>query len=102
MNLIAMQNQCVPPVGESRSDLEFIFDLARRLGMGDDFPWEKITDAFDWEMGANGISVAWLREHPGGYLRAYGRGTIPEYEKDEFPTPPGKIDSCAPGWLKAI
>ena len=38
-NLIAMQNQCVPPVGESKSDLDFIFSLARRVGLEEQFPW---------------------------------------------------------------
>ena len=58
INLIAMQNQCVPPFGESRCDLDVIFPLARRLGLKQYFPWEKITDAFNWELEPNGISVS--------------------------------------------
>ncbi|MBW2646045.1 MAG: molybdopterin-dependent oxidoreductase [Deltaproteobacteria bacterium] len=96
INLIAMQNKCVSPVGESRSDLEFIFALARRVGLGEYFPWEKITDAFDWELEPNGISVSWLRSHPGGYVRKYSPEEIYRtYEKDGFPTRSKKIELFA-------
>jgi anaerobic selenocysteine-containing dehydrogenase len=95
-NLIAMQNQCVPPVGESKSDLDFIFALARRAGMTELFPWETVTDAFDWELGPNGISVAWLREHPGGYARRYKPDELyRKYERQGFLTPSKKIEFVA-------
>jgi anaerobic selenocysteine-containing dehydrogenase len=95
-NLIAMQNQCVPPVGESRSDLDFVFALARRVGLGEYFPWEKVTDAFDWELEPHGINVAWLREHPGGYVRRYEPEELyRKYERKGFPTPSGKIEFVA-------
>jgi anaerobic selenocysteine-containing dehydrogenase len=95
-NLIAMQNQCVPPVGESKSDLDFIFSLARRVGLGEYFPWEKVTDAFDWELEPYGISVAWLREHPGGYVRKYKLEELDrKYERVGFPTPSKKIEFVA-------
>ena len=92
-NLIAMQNQCVPPVGESKSDIDFIFTLARRLGLGEYFPWEKATDAFDWELEPNGISVAWLREHSEGYVVRYKpKDLYRKYEREGFATPSKKIE----------
>lgn len=95
-NLIAMQNRCVPPVGESKSDLDFIFALARRVGLEKYFPWEKVTDAFDWELEANEISVAWLREHPEGYVRRYKPEELyMKYEREGFPTPSKKIEFVA-------
>ena len=95
-NMIALQNQCVAPVGESKSDLDFIFSLARRVGLEKHFPWEKVDDAFDWELEANGISVAWLREHPGGYVRKYNPEELyRKYERDGFPTPSKKIEFVA-------
>ena len=96
INLIAMQNQCVPPVGESRCDLDVIFPLARRLGLEEYFPWQKVTDAFDWELKPNGISVSWLREHPGGYVRKYTPEEIyGTYKNHGFPTPSKKIQLFA-------
>jgi anaerobic selenocysteine-containing dehydrogenase len=92
-NLIAMQNQCVPPVGESKSDLDFVFSLARRVGLEDYFPWERVSDAFDWELAANGIDVAWLREHPGGYQRKYDPGELyRKYERLGFFTESKRIE----------
>jgi anaerobic selenocysteine-containing dehydrogenase len=96
VNLIAMQNKCVAPVGESRSDLNFIFPLARRVGLEEYFPWEKDTDAFDWELEPNGITVAWLREHPEGYLKTYKPEEIYRiHERDGYPTPTKKIQFVA-------
>lgn len=93
INLIAMQNQCVPATGESKSDLDFIFALARGVGMAEYFPWERGTDAFDWELDANGISVAWLREHPEGYMVKYRPEDLyRKYARMGFPTPSEKIE----------
>lgn len=95
-NLISMQNQCVLPVGESKSDLDLIFALARRVGLEEYFPWEEVTEAFDWELEPNGISVAWLREHPEGYVCRYKPEELyRKYEREGFPTPSGKIELVA-------
>lgn len=90
-NLIAMQNQCVEPVGESKSDLDFIFELARQLGLKEYFPWGKVTDAFDWELEPNGISVQWLRDNPGGFKVEYQpKDLYRKYEKEGFVSTPSK------------
>jgi anaerobic selenocysteine-containing dehydrogenase len=95
-NLIAIQNQCIPPLGESRSDLDFIFDLARRVGLAAHFPWRRATDAFDWELEPHGINTAWLKSHPEGYARRYPPEEIyRKYEKTGFPTPSKKIEFVA-------
>ena len=95
-NLIAMQNQCVPPVGESKSDLDFIFALARRVGLEEYFPWENAIDAFNWELEPNGIDVDWLRKHPEGYVVRYKPEELyRKYEKEGFATPSGKIELVA-------
>jgi anaerobic selenocysteine-containing dehydrogenase len=96
-NLIAMQKQCVTPVGDSKSDLDFIFGLARRVGLGQYFPWERVTDAFDWELEPNGISTEWLRKHPEGFVRRYKPEELyRKYEKVGFNTPSKKIELVSP------
>ena len=95
-NLLAMQNQCVPPVGESKSDLDLIFALARRVGLESSFLWDDVTEAFDWELEPHDISVAWLRQHPGGYAQRYKPEEIyRKYERIGFPTPSKKIEFVA-------
>ena len=96
MNMICAQNQCVPPVGESKSDLDFVFALARRVGLEEHFPWEDVTDAFDWELKPNGITVSWLREHPGGYVRKYEPEELyRKHEREGFATKSKKIELVA-------
>lgn len=95
-NMIAMQNQCVRPVGESRSDLDFVFDLARWVNLEAYFPWKQVGEAFDWELEPHGISTAWLKEHPEGYVRKYKPEEFyRNYERIGFPTPSKKIEFVA-------
>ena len=92
-NLIALQNQCVQPVGESKSDLDFIFALARKLGLQEYFPWKSTIEAFNWELEVNGTSVEWLRQHPEGYVKKYQPEELyRKYEREGFPTPSKKIE----------
>lgn len=42
--LVQLRQPLVPPQGEARSDTEIIFDLARRLGLGEQF-WDGDVDA---------------------------------------------------------
>jgi len=93
MNMIALQQQVVPPIGESRSDLNLIFDLARRLGMGDSFPWATAEEAFNWELEPVGISLDYLRCHPEGYQREYEPRELYWTEgRTEFQTASGKVE----------
>lgn len=92
-NLIAAQNKAVEPVGESKSDLDFVFALARRMGFQEFFPWATVDEAFDWELAPNSIDVAWLRNHPGGYERRYKPEELyRKYERTGFGTPSGKLE----------
>ena len=92
-NLVAMQNRCVPPVGQSRPDIDFLFALARGLGLREIFPWEDAIQAFDWELAYLGIDTQWLREHPEGFIRRFDPGThFQKYRQTGFATPSGKIE----------
>jgi len=71
MNLVALQQQVVKPVGESRSDIDFLFALAHALGMEDAFPWEHATEAFDWELSPLDTTIEALRDLPEGLARWY-------------------------------
>lgn len=95
-NMIALQQQAVAPVGESRSDLEVVFDLARRLGMEEEFPWASPIEAFEWELEPVGITLNDLRQHPEGYQRSYDPNEL--YWTDgrmSFPTSSGKVELSA-------
>ncbi|MFI0469462.1 molybdopterin-dependent oxidoreductase [Saccharopolyspora sp. 5N102] len=63
---VQLRPRMVEPIGESRSDTEVVFDLARRLGMGKQFFGGDIEAAWDHQLAPLGVRVADLRLHPGG------------------------------------
>jgi anaerobic selenocysteine-containing dehydrogenase len=87
---VILQNQVIDCLGDSRPDWWIIFELARRLGLGTDFPWRSAEEAIDYQLAPSGLTVARLREHPDG-LRA-----VPlEFQKHRtrgFATPSGKVE----------
>jgi len=92
-NMVALQQQVVPPVGESRSDVDFVFDLARKLGMSEAFPWASKEEAFDWELEPLGIAVDDLRGRPEGYQRDYSPEELYRtHGREGFGTASGKAE----------
>lgn len=63
---VQFRPRMVEPVGESRSDTEVVFDLAKRLGFGDRFFDGDIEAAWNHQLAPLGIDVQELRHHPGG------------------------------------
>lgn len=57
----------VSPRGESRSDLEIVFDLACRLGMNEAFFDGNIEAARNYQLEPLGLTVEMLRNKPEGY-----------------------------------
>lgn len=93
MNLVALQQKVIPPLGESRADLDVIFALARRLGLQSEFPWRSVDDAFDWELKPLGISIDYLRQHPEGHQVFYTPAELYWSEgRRGFATPSGKVE----------
>lgn len=85
-NCVQLSPQVVPPVTDSRSELEVMFDLATRLGLGSssvcDDPWGAVQQAMsealesgDWES-----------------LLAGKRVTLRRRPLDSYPTLSGKIE----------
>lgn len=63
---VQLRPRMVEPQGESRSDTEFVFDLACRLGMGGEFFEGDIEAAWNWQLEPLGLTVEELRGRPGG------------------------------------
>ncbi|MFW6063588.1 MAG: molybdopterin-containing oxidoreductase family protein, partial [Chloroflexota bacterium] len=63
---VQLRQRVVAPRGEARSDVDIIFDLACRLGLGDQF-WEgDVEAAYRHQLEPSGITLESLRENPGG------------------------------------
>lgn len=63
---VQLRRRVVEPRGEARSDTEFVFDLACRLGLGDHFWDGDIEAAYRYQLQPSGLSLEALRDNPGG------------------------------------
>lgn len=87
---VRIQQQVIPAVGESRSNWQIVFDLARRIGLGQEFPWQSAEEAIDYQLEPSGITCAMLREEPDGIMAEPVR--YRKFEESGFATPTGKIE----------
>jgi anaerobic selenocysteine-containing dehydrogenase len=81
----------VPPQHDSRPDLEIIFDLALRMGYAEQFWNGKIEKAFDHMLELTGITLARLKDHPGG-MHVPMEVKYRQYTKGGFKTPSRKVE----------
>ena len=63
---IQLREAAVPPQHESKSDMDIIFELACKLGLGDKFWKGDIEAAFNYQLAPTGLTVEDLRRRPGG------------------------------------
>ena len=83
----------IEPLYESISDLDFVFELSKRLGLDDDLLCKGYEASINYILEPSGMTMAELIKHPGGMQV---KGAIqPEYRKYEntgFKTPSGKME----------
>jgi anaerobic selenocysteine-containing dehydrogenase len=97
-SLVQLRPAIVPPTGEARADTDIIFDIAVRLGLGDQFWNGDVDAAYRCQLAPTGIELENLRATPGGirlpletryikYAEIAGSGT-----PVGFPTPSRKVE----------
>jgi anaerobic selenocysteine-containing dehydrogenase len=65
-SFVQLRQRVAEPRGECRSDIEIVFDLACRLGLGAHFWNGDIDAAYRHQLGPSGIALETLRQQPGG------------------------------------
>jgi anaerobic selenocysteine-containing dehydrogenase len=90
-SLVQLRRPLVPPRGETRSDLQIVFDLATRLGLGEYFWHGDIDAAFRHQLEPSGITLEALRANPAG-VRVPLTTKYRKYAVSGFPTPSGKVE----------
>ena len=65
-SLVQLRQAVALQPGEARSDTQFIFDLAVRLGLGEHFWGGDIDAAYRHQLGPSGVTLEQLRAEPGG------------------------------------
>ena len=66
MGYIIFTQPAIPPLYDSRSDVDIIYELAARLGLDDPLFKAGYEASVDWILEPSGISVAELKKYPGG------------------------------------
>ncbi len=87
---IMLQQKVIQPIGESKGDIEIIFELAKAFGLKDYFPWETVEDALNFQLEPTGLTVETLRENPQGIW--YEKPRFKKYESEGFKTPSKKVE----------
>jgi anaerobic selenocysteine-containing dehydrogenase len=65
-SLVQLRPAVVPPPGEARPDTDVIFDLAVRLGLGEEFWNGDVDAAYRHQLGPSGVTLDELRAEPAG------------------------------------
>jgi anaerobic selenocysteine-containing dehydrogenase len=87
---VLLQNQAIASQGESWPDWKIIFELGRRLGLEEEFPWQTVEEAIDYQLEPAGITVERLRQNPAGV--AVAETVFEKFRNEGFHTPSGKIE----------
>ncbi len=90
-SLVQLRRPLVAPRGEARSDLQIVFDLATRLGLGAHFWDGDIDAAFRHQLAPSGIALDDLRAHPEG-VRVPLTTRHRKYAESGFATPSRKVE----------
>ena len=95
---VQLRQAIVAPPGEARSDTDFIFALAVRLGLGDHFWNGNVEETYRYQLGPSGISLDQLRAEPAGLRKPLTTRHTKHATSDEkgnprgFSTPSRKIE----------
>jgi anaerobic selenocysteine-containing dehydrogenase len=65
-SLVQLRDPLTPARGEARSDLQIVFDLAVRLGLGEHFFGGDVEAGFRHQLAPSGVTLEQLREEPAG------------------------------------
>ncbi len=91
---VMLRKEVIEPVGESWPDWKFWFELGKRMGYNNYFPWKDHDEFLNYmmePMAATGITLQSLREdHPEGV--PFGKMEYGEYKRRGFATPSGKVE----------
>ena len=89
-NLVVLQDQVIDCIADSWPDWKITFELGRRLGLADEFPWRTVEQAIDYQLEPTGITMEQLRAHPQGVRT--GTATFEKFRQQGLRTPSGKVE----------
>ncbi|RLI04774.1 hypothetical protein DRO26_03955 [Candidatus Bathyarchaeota archaeon] len=88
--IIHVRQKVVDAPGECKSNFEFYTMLAKKMGLGEYFPWKNEEELFDWLLEPTGVKFERLKKE--GYVQVGEPISEKTYEKEGFPTPSKKVE----------
>jgi anaerobic selenocysteine-containing dehydrogenase len=89
---VFLPQPAVSPVGEARGDMEWMWDLAKHMGMGADFWNGDVMATLDWQLEPLGIKAADLIRETKGIVIPPPNAKESSSEEPGFKTPSGKFE----------
>jgi len=89
---VSLIEPAIEPVGESWPEWKIYFELAKRLGLGDEFWGGDFEKCLSYILEPSGITLEDLRQHPEGIKYPVSPRPARYYEKAGFQTPSGKVE----------
>lgn len=87
---VALRQKAVDPIGECRSVFEVEYELARRMGLAQSYPWKTVEEWVDYKLKPSGIGFKDLLSNPISYVTA--PLSYRKYLQKGFNTPSGKVE----------
>jgi len=101
MPYLMARKKAIEPLHESWSEFRFWKELAKKMGLGEVFPWETDEEVVELELKSSGLSYKELKEEKvaGAYYmeKKYG---MEGYETKGFSTPSRKIEIYSEAFRK--
>jgi anaerobic selenocysteine-containing dehydrogenase len=88
---VQLRPAIVPPRGEARADIDVVFDLAVRLGLGNRFWQGDVESGLAHHLAPSGLTPTMLRK-PRGIARVPLETRYRKYREQGFGTPSGKLE----------
>lgn len=87
---VALGQKVIEPIGESRSVFEVEYELAKRMGLEEFYPWKTSEEWVNHTLVPSGLSIERLRREP--FVYTSPPVEYRKYVKEGFNTPSGKIE----------
>src|SRR5262249_15524069 len=104
--LVQLRQAVVPPSGDARSDVDVIFDLAKRLDLGEHFWHGDILAAYRQQLGPSGVTSKKRKAEPAGIrvplITQHRKHAVIDAQGHArgFPTPSRKIEFWSQTFLE--
>ena len=93
MGYVQFTQPAIEPIGESRSDVDILSELSKRLELGDELLEAGIEECVEWMVEPSGLTVEELDKHPEGMWVPNAKPPAErKYLNGGFRTPSGKVE----------